>query len=200
MAIDLNKPIHLGNLGKRGSAGAGRAPVKTSMNLYSVGNQKTDMHTFVPVALALVIAVALFAKFGVIDQIARVSSAQAELADKQAQASQVEGSLQGYDAVAQEYKSYTTTLNPSEVNAINVLNMVDTQVRSSADVTAVNLKDNILTLTLTGVSLDAVGTLTTALQNQSMVTNVGVSTAVAGGSTTSDVVATLSITLNPDAS
>jgi hypothetical protein len=200
MAIDLNKPIHLGNLGKRGSAGAGRAPVKTSMNLYSVGNQKTDMHTFVPVALALVIAVALFAKFGVIDQIARVSSAQAELADKQAQASQVEGSLQGYDAVAQEYKSYTTTLNPSEVNVINVLNMVDTQVRSSADVTAVNLKDNILTLTLTGVSLDAVGTLTTALQNQSMVTNVGVSTAVAGGSTTSDVVATLSITLNPDAS
>lgn len=200
MAIDLNKPIHLGNLGKRGSAGAGRAPVKTSMNLYLVGNQKTDMHTFVPVALALVIAVALFAKFGVIDQIARVSSAQAELADKQAQASQVEGSLQGYDAVAQEYKSYTTTLNPSEVNAINVLNMVDTQVRSSADVTAVNLKDNILTLTLTGVSLDAVGTLTTALQNQSMVTNVGVSTAVAGGSTTSDVVATLSITLNPDAS
>jgi hypothetical protein len=200
MAIDLNKPIHLSNLGKRGSAGAGRVPVKTSMNLYSVGNQKTDMHTFVPAALALVIAVALFAKFGVVDQIARVSSAQAELADKQAQVSQVEGSFQGYDAVDQEYKSYTTTLNPSEVNAINVLNMVDTQVRPSADVTAVNLKDNILTLTLTSVSLDAVGTLTTALQSQSMVTNVGVSTAVAGGSTTSDVVATLSITLNPNAS
>lgn len=192
MALDWNKPVHLSDLRGKNSTGY---PTKTTMNLCVSGSQELDLRSAVPVALLLIVLVALFVKFGVVDQLAQVAAKQSELTQQQAILTADEAKLANYNKVEEEYDGYAVSTNSGSVSAITALDLVDTYVAPSATVSSINLKDNTLTLTLTNVNLDTVGALTTTLQGRPIVSGVTVSTAATSTTDTQNVVATMIISL-----
>lgn len=168
-------------------------PTKTSINLYVPDSQDLSLRRAVPAGILLAVLVALFVKFGVVDQLAQVTQRQEQLARQEQLVSAVEGQLADYDTVKDEYDSYSES-GSSEASAVAVLALVDSQVRTSANVTSVSLKDDVLTLALSDVSLDTVGTLAGELKAQDMVSGVSVSTA-SSSSNASDVAATMVVSL-----
>ena len=165
------------------------------MNLCVSGSQELDLRSAVPVGLLLIVLVALFVKFGVVDQMAQVTEKQSELSQQQAILTADEAKLANYDKVEEEYDGYAVSTNSGSVSAITALDLVDTYVAPSATVSSINLKDNKLTLTLTNVNLDTVGALTTTLQGRPIVSGVTVSTAATSATDTQNVVATMIISL-----
>ncbi len=192
MALDWNKPITIGGPSKRQSS---QMPSKTTMNLCMPAEHEVDLRKAVPLGILILLVTVLFIKFGIVDMYAQVDQKQTELSQQQALVSSAESKLSGYDAVKQEYESYSSVQNAGSVDALTALDLVDTQVRSSATVTSESLKNNTLTLGLSNVSLDTIGKLVSSLYAQSIVSDVSVSTAATTSTSASDVTATMVITL-----
>lgn len=195
MALDWNRKVEIGG---RSRKSANEYPSKSSMNLMVPDEHGMELRKAVPLGIGLFLAVLLFVKFGIVDQYAQVAAAQSQLTEQQVLVSQYQAQLADYDSVKTDYQGYSAASSSGNVNAITVLNMVEQQVMPSASVTTVNLKDNVLTLTLSNVSLDTVGTLQKSLKSQSIVSDVSVSTATTSESASSNVIATMTITLKSD--
>lgn len=201
MALDWNKEVSfssLGNLFNRSkSSGSSKYPSKTTMNLYVV-ERNTQTSRVVLTAVLLVLFIALFAKFGVLDQYARLNAKEAELSQQQTLVAQTEAQLKDYDEVLATYQGFASTGDPNAVDAISSLELVTTQVIPYAEVSSIVLDDGILTLTLTNTSLSTVGELAMHLKGQDMVQGVSVSTASnnAGSAASAGEVATLTVELS----
>ena len=182
MALDWNKEISFGDIAKtlkRGGKGRSSSgyPTKTYINLYVPPKNENDPGKLVLVGILLALIVFAFVKFGVLDQWARVSEKQDELSRLQTQVASVESKLKDYNAVAEEYESFAPLLSASGVDASAVISMIELHVMPSATVASATLEETTLTLELVNVSLDTVGKITNALQSQSIVTSVAVTTA-----------------------
>lgn len=196
MALDWNKEISFGGLFKRTKkSGSSQYPTKTTMNLYVVERTTQTSHV-VLVAVLLIVIVALFVKFGVVDQYARLHAKETELSQQQLAVSQAEAQLKNYDEVLATYQGFASTGDPNAVDAVSVLDLVTTQVMPYANVSSIVLDNGVLTLTLTGASLSTVGELATQLTGQDMVESVSVSTASNATSSTVGDVATITIQLS----
>lgn len=200
MALDWNKEISFGEIknvfkkGKGGAAAAGNYPTKKTMNLYQVQSNGIQLRKLILVAvLGAVVAVA-FLKFGVFDQWARVTAKESELAEVQAQVTEVEAQLAANKDLIEEYESYAPLLSSSGVDAIGVLTMIENHVMPRATVSSATLEEATLTLNLVQVPLDTVGDIVNALQEQPLVTSVSVTTAQ-NDRTESTATATITLTL-----
>jgi Tfp pilus assembly protein PilN len=191
MSLDLDETTTLSDKGKPSST---NMPTKTTMNLYVPDSHTIDKHRAIPLGIALAVAVGLFTKFGVIDQLARVSQAQAQLAQQQTLVAQADSKLSDYDTVKSEYDTYILTSGGSSTSVSEIFNLIDSQVPPSAAISAINLKDNTLTLTLSNISLETLGTLSNTLKSQQTVSDVSVSAAQSASSTQAST-ATMTITL-----
>lgn len=201
MALDWNKEISLSTIlglfnGNKGpKVGTSAYPTKVTMNLYQSDVKTTDIRKLVVTGVALAIAIVLFVKFGVLDQLALLSQKQGELAQQQSIAASLESGAADYDTVKEMYDSYMARYGDSQADAIAILDMIEKQVMPSANVSAIVMSDNTITLTLYNVSLDTVGNLAKQLEGQSMVSNVNVTTATTQNTEGKNTVSTIVITL-----
>lgn len=196
MALDWNKQITIG--GGSSKRASGGFPTKTSMNLAVAQGHTINLRNTVIVSVLLLVVVVMFVKFGVVDYYDRIAQKQTELSAQKAQLAQMENKVANYDSVKAEYESYGSYLtgsSASQVDAITVLDLVDQQIMPSARVTAISLKNNTLSLSLSGASLETIGTLAKTLDAQAIVSNVSVSTAANSTTAAADVTATMVITL-----
>ena len=185
MALDWNKEINLGSLfkGGKGKGGKGKGaqglPSKTTMNLYqhAVEEGSRNVRATVLTAILVVLGVGAFAKFGVIDQLARVDVAQAQLASTQSQLTELETKLADYDAIEEEFEGYSADYVSSMVDLADVLDLTENYVMPYATVTNLTLTDNVLTLTFTNVTLEMVGSIAAGVGSYPLVDSVSVSTA-----------------------
>lgn len=197
MALDWNKEIDFSAL-RRGGSSDSDYPSKTAMNLYQREGVTLSRGQALRYGILLVAFIALFTYFAVYTPLNAVSQKQAELSRAQAALAPISQQVSNYDAVQQEYNSYARATNSSGIDAAGVLNMIETQVKPKCTVGQITLKDTTLTLTLSDVSLDTVGSIVQDLGTQSGVSNVSVATAKTNQQDdSSGVVATLSITLSP---
>ena len=199
MAIDWKQEVSFKSIGgilkRPKNSGDKKYPTKTTMNLYVVERTTQTSHV-VLVAVLLIVIVALFVKFGVVDQYARLHAKETELSQQQLAVSQAEAQLKNYDEVLATYQGFASTGDPNAVDAVSVLDLVTTQVMPYANVSSIVLDNGVLTLTLTGASLSTVGELATQLTGQDMVESVSVSTASNATSSTVGDVATITIQLS----
>lgn len=201
MALDWNKEISLSTIlglfnGNKGpKVGSSAYPTKVTMNLYQGDAQTTDIRKLVATGVALTIAIVLFVKFGVLDQLALLSQKQGELAQQQSIAASLESGAADYDTVKEMYDSYMARYGGDQADAIAILDMIEQQVMPSANVSAIVMSDGTITLTLYNVSLDTVGNLAKQLEGQSMVSNVNVTTATTQNTEGKNTVSTIVITL-----
>lgn len=179
MALDWKKEV---SFGKKGGSKAPKGdPVKDYINLAGGEKKQGNVKLLVIKIVVAVIAVALFAKFGVFDFFAQIDAKRADLAAEKQTSETIKSQLADYDDVVAEYETYGVVgaSNDTEipVDIVDAMELVHTIILPKASVGAIDLNGDTLTLVLNNVTLRDVGSITNALSEQDVVKDVSVSTA-----------------------
>ena len=182
------------------SLGPGKKPVyptKTTINLMECDRGgKNTPRNLVVFAIALV-AIAAFAKFGVVDVMAASSEGNARVASAQAQLSALEQSNANYAELQERYALYAANSLSDEEKALVdrgvVLDLLQNFVANVADLQAVSISGNTMLLQFANVSLEDASRVVASLESSDQVANVSMSTAKTGRN--DEVISTITVTL-----
>ncbi len=202
MALDWKKEVSLDSVkqlfnrgAKSGKAGSSEYPTKTTMNLYQGESGTTDIRKVVIVGVILFLAIGLFVKFGVLDQLDAVSRKEAELGQQEALLASIKGDAGKFEQIKELYDGYTARYGGDSVDAMSLLTMVEQLVMPRATVSSIVLADNSLTLTLYNVSLETAGDIAKALEGQDAVKSVNLTTATTQNVEGQNTISTLVVSL-----
>ena len=172
-------------------------PSKRTMNFV---HHKSSFNTkkMLPVLLVVVIVLAVFAKFGILDPMAKKAAAYNELASKQAQLEVINAKLAGYDELATEYGRYSYGwMNETEVNMVNrmdVLKLVESEIAKRAKIDNLAINNNVLTLNIHGITLEQASTMVRSLEETDLVESAAVYNAVAESAEEASIAMTIILT------
>lgn len=162
------------------------AASKSTMNL-AFHESSFRLSRVLPVILIIVIIAALFAKFGFIDMISKKTAAYAELGQKQEQMQSISTKLAEYDELAAEYGRYSygwlTEDEAALVDRMAVLTIIEKTIDADATVQDMAVNKNVLIVNISGITLENTSALVNKLENDPLVKNVSVYTAVADDET-----------------
>lgn len=158
-------------------------PEKTSINLVIREEQGNPVLQIALFALFLV-AVLLFAKFGVADRIAAASEAERIYSQELSQLNALKEYNTDYTEVRDEYSRYSNGyLNEEEkalLDRMEVLSLLEDEIMPYGDVQNINVTGAVLTVTISKVTLNTVSSIVESLQRNEQVAYVTVSTAATG--------------------
>ena len=157
-------------------------PSKKTMNF--VHHQSgINLKKLIPALVLVLIIGALFAKFAILDPLAKRDVALGELTDKQTQLALINGKLTGYDELAQQYGRYSYGwMNETEVNMVSrmdVLQLVEQEIATKAIIDNMAVNNNVLTLNIHGITLEQASTMVRSLEERGLVESAAVYNAVA---------------------
>lgn len=186
--MDLNKKIGL------------KYPTKTDINLALREDRNLDKKTALPIGIFLAVFILGFAKLGVIDLLHAVDDAQRTMQQTQEQLDTLKEANLIYDDVLQEYNEVVSNSISSVVLATleQRLELVNHYLLSKARVESFNVLDDVITASISGISLNQVSGIYTALMQNEFVDNVQIYTASTEGDSSSLTTATMTIILAVD--
>ena len=157
-------------------------PSKKTMNF--VHHQSgINLKKLIPALVLVLIIGALFAKFAILDPLAKRDVALGELPDKQTQLALINGKLTGYEELAQQYGRYSYGwMNETEVNMVSrmdVLQLVEQEIATKAIIDNMAVNNNVLTLNIHGITLEQASTMVRSLEERGLVESAAVYNAVA---------------------
>jgi hypothetical protein len=157
-------------------------PSKKTMNF--VHHQSgINLKKLIPALVLVLIIGALFAKFAILDPLAKRDVALGELTDKQTQLALINGKLTGYEELAQQYGRYSYGwMNETEVNMVSrmdVLQLVEEEISSKAYIDNLAVNNNVLTLNIHGITLEQASAMVKSLEERGLVESAAVYNAVA---------------------
>ena len=157
-------------------------PSKKTMNF--VHHQSgINLKKLIPALVLVLIIGALFAKFAILDPLAKRDVALGELTDKQTQLALINGKLTGYEELAQQYGRYSYGwMNETEVNMVSrmdVLQLVEQEIATKAIIDNIAVNNNVLTLNIHGITLEQASTMVRSLEDRGLVESAAVYNAVA---------------------
>ena len=157
-------------------------PSKKTMNF--VHHQSgINLKKLIPTLVLVLIIGALFAKFAILDPLAKRDVALGELTDKQTQLALINGKLTGYEELAQQYGRYSYGwMNETEVNMVSrmdVLQLVEQEISTKAIIDNMAVNNNVLTLNIHGITLEQASTMVRSLEERGLVESAAVYNAVA---------------------
>lgn len=156
-------------------------PQKKTINLVIKEKSQFRPTRVIPLFLLLAALVTAFAKFAVLDRLDHVAAERAKLIGVLAQQSALEASTADYNEVAAQYRRYASNwMNDSEraaVDRMEVLALVEAELMSVAGVEKFSIADNVLSVNLTGITLDQTSVIVQRLNTYPIVSSVSVYTA-----------------------
>ena len=142
-----------------------------------------NLKKLIPALVLVLIIGALFAKFAILDPLAKRDVALGELTDKQTQLALINGKLTGYEELAQQYGRYSYGwMNETEVNMVSrmdVLQLVEQEIATKAIIDNMAVNNNVLTLNIHGITLEQASTMVRSLEERGLVESAAVYNAVA---------------------
>ncbi len=162
-----------------------KIPQKQTLNL--LVREKTLAHPtrLIPILLLIALGAGLFAKFAVIARLDKVKQAEAELAELQNILDMTQNAYADYDEVEEEYNKYTyENFDRSLFDRIEILEMIKRRLFPVCTVQSLNISHNngtnsdMLSLTVTGPTLQETYALVTSLMTEPMVDDVNISSYV----------------------
>lgn len=172
-------------------------PTKTTINLASCNQPPRNNVRAVILFAVAIVAIAVFAKFGVVDVLSSAANASSKTAGAQAQLDQLTASNADYATLQEQYSTYVVnTLSAEEMALANretILGLIQSTVANIADLQSVNISGNTVSLQFINTSLDDVSRVVGSLENNELVAGVSMSTAKTNKN--DDVVSTVTITL-----
>lgn len=171
-------------------------PVKRTMNLYYKPDRTTKPAT---IALYVLFALAVLlglSKVMVYDQWVRVQNARNDLAAVEQQLEDVMGSLSDFAEVREEYLRYAPTgMEAETVDRMEILALLDSAVRSPAQVDAVSIGGDTVQVQVSQVTLAQTAGIVARLEASSLVEGTTVNTASTTGESQDLVSASIRIQL-----
>lgn len=149
------------------------APQKRSINLAEAGVKKTNMPLAI-VALVLILAGALtLSKFGVVDRLISVDRARTEVANLRSQVNAGYAAINSFGELTEKYAHYTysgmTEAELTRADRVEVLHLLDRLVLPRNNVSSWTLKDNLLTLNITGQTMQELNLVCQTLEQDELV-------------------------------
>lgn len=191
-----NKSAFSFSLGKPGGKKV-VIPTKTTMN-FARKESSVKLGRVAPVALLVVLVVAIGAKVGILDLLDQKTAAYANLASKQEQLVAISMQLTEYDEVAALYGRYSYGwMDESEtslVDRLDVLDLIEEKLAYVSYVSNFSVNGNVLTLNLSGVTLDEISAIVRDLESSPMVVGVTVSSASAPDAEEASAFMTINLT------
>ena len=159
----------------------GHYPTKTSINLvYKEKNTRKNLAALGLFGLFL-IALAIFTKFMVIDQLAAVSAAEGLYNTRQRQLSALQEANSVYDEVEYEYSHFGIgNLSDTELarhDRENMLNVIDEKVGISKGIRSIQISENTVKISFLTLELKDMSTIVSRLEESEYVNYVTVSKA-----------------------
>lgn len=151
------------------------------MNLAMKEKSQFSPVKLIPLLLILVVLATLFGKFAVADRLAKVDRAQAELSALLQRKADLETATAGYEELSQKYARYSTGWMTEDeqaaVTRTEMLSLVEDELMPGSRVQRVSASNNILSVELSGVTLEDTSRFVQSLYQRQDVTNVAVYTA-----------------------
>lgn len=198
MGLEWSKDISFAGLRKKASPMKSGYPDKMHMNLVFSDERTVDVKKTAIVGVIILIFIAVFVKFGVVDILEQVNHKNGELAVVENQLGDLEHQLTNYDKVQEEFETYAASQLSDEAGTVSVseaLGLIDKIIMPQARVSSISYDSNKLTLQFSNTDLDKIGRLVSELNKEDIVKTVNVSTATGDKSKLTDVMATMEIEL-----
>ena len=156
-------------------------PSKVTMNLAMKEKSQFAPGKLIPLLLLLFVLAGLFSKFAVADRLAKVDRAQAELNTLQQLKANLETAAEGYEELSEKYARYSigwmTEDEQAAVTRLEMLSLVEKELMPGSRVRRVSAGGNILSVELSGITLEDTSRFVQNLYQRPDVTNVAVYTA-----------------------
>ena len=153
-------------------------PTKRSMNLYFKVDRTTASAT-AALYILLVVAVLLgLGKVMVYDLLAQEKQLESQVAALEQRTTQQLQQLERYDQVLEDYiRSVPTQREQEQADVMELLGLIDTTIRPTAQVSQVAIEDNQVVISFSGVTLAQTAELVVQLEQSPLVSNTQVDTA-----------------------
>jgi len=161
-----------------------RYPVKGTVNLVVREHPMNNPRALLPFLLAILLVVGLFSKLAVIDRLARVGAAQASLSAVAARLAEAEAANAGFSEISAQFgRYYCSGFTEEELSAVDrmeVLALLEGSLIPAARVSDASLRENTLTVNVSGLTLQELSDLMRRLKAQELVSGVSLYTAGTG--------------------
>lgn len=158
-----------------------RLPVKRSINLAQVDVKRINWWVAVPTILLILAAAAAFGKFAVADHFTAVAEARAEVSSLRAQLDAGYAAIEAYGDLNERYAHYTysgmTREELERVDRVSVMYLLRRGVLSNMGLDSWSVSGNVLTLSVSGQTLQEINLMMQQLLSEDMVDYCTVSTA-----------------------
>lgn len=156
-------------------------PAKQNVNLVFREISINSPSRAVPVFLVFLVFLALFFKFGVSDQLQKMSAAQAALVQTQIDLNRYREYNKDYDEIRERYSQYFDDyLDEDEAvlqDRMEVLLLLEESIMGKADLSGFSIQGNICRVTITNVPLNTISTIVADLESNPQVQYISVATA-----------------------
>lgn len=160
------------NTAPKGKKNALTVPTKKTMN-FARHESSINPVRLIPVLVVVVVAGALFAKFGIMDQLDKKTAAYADLAQRQEQLAVLNAGLTGYDELYNQHGRYSYSwMTEEEINTVgrmDVLKLIEDKIVPAATIENFAVNKNVLTLNIYGLTLDQASKLVNTLKSDDLV-------------------------------
>lgn len=175
-------------------------PVKTDINLAIREKKQNKLSTNIPTFIILVIAIAIFSKFAVINRLEQASEAENSATVAQQQLETLKEYTNNYPKVLEEYNALLASKSSINVVATPMerLGLVERYLISASQVNSFDVVDDVITAQISGVTLNQISTIYANLMSDPLIENVQVYTASTDDKNNSLTTATMTIQLTVD--
>ena len=175
-------------------------PVKTDINLAIREKKQNKLSTNIPTFIILVIAIAIFSKFAVINRLEQASEAENSATVAQQQLETLKEYTNNYHKVLEEYNALLASKSSLNVVATPMerLGLVERYLISASQVNSFDVVDDVITAQISGVTLNQISTIYANLMSDPLIENVQVYTASTNDKNNSLTTATMTIQLTFD--
>ena len=172
------------------------APTKKTMN-FSRHVSSFDLRKMAPYLIVIVIVLALFAKFGFIDQLSKKTDAYAQLADIQSQQEMLNLKLKDYPELEKQYGRYSYGwMNEDEVSLVDrmeVYSLIESKVKDAAVIENFAVNGNVITMNMRGITLIQASAVVKDLESSPMVESAYVYSAEAENAEQAEMFMTINL-------
>lgn len=175
-------------------------PVKTDINLAIREKKQNKPSTTIPTFIILVIAIAIFSKFAVINRLEQASEAENSATVAQQQLETLKEYTNNYPKVLEEYNALLASKSSLNVVATPMerLGLVEKYLISASQVNSFDVVDDVITAQISGVTLNQISIIYANLMSDPLIENVQVYTASTNDKNNSLTTATMTIQLLVD--
>ena len=175
-------------------------PVKTDINLAIREKKQNKLSTNIPTFIILVIAIAIFSKFAVINRLEQASEAENSATVAQQQLETLKEYTNNYPKELEEYNALLASKSSLNVVATPMerLGLVERYLISASQVNSFDVVDDVITAQISGVTLNQISTIYANLMSDPLIENVQVYTASTNDKNNSLTTATMTIQLLVD--